>query len=463
MKLDLKELVQKDSKWRQAYHLMPEKGWLNDPNGTCQFQGTYHVYHQYEPTSAKGGATHWGHKTSTDLIHFKEEPIFMSPDQTFDRDGVYSGSAIEVDGQLNFFYTGNVKKEGFYDYVYSGRQQNVVRVISADGFQIKERRVVIDHDDFPSGYSDHIRDPKVWWQGDRYYMILGGRTRDNRGAILLFESQDLDNWAFVGDLLRGNEDQGFMWECPDLFTQAGQTVLIFSPQGVIGSPTHYQNQYSAGYLLGELNWTDKIFQPTSEFEELDYGFDFYAPQSFTDESGRQIMWAWMGVPDHEPDYVNPTVSYGWQHCLTIPRQLVVKENHLYQVPLEEYQALRQELVEEKGKEIQLQGEVYELAIKGQDIEQIELFLRQDSQIHYDKEEGLFSLRHGSSGFGRRKRLLELSQLDSLQIFSDYSSLEIFVNGGEYALTSRIYPDQHADTIQIKSDQELEVKLWSLAK
>lgn len=34
--------IAKDPK-RLTYHLMPEKGWLNDPNGLCQFKGIYHI------------------------------------------------------------------------------------------------------------------------------------------------------------------------------------------------------------------------------------------------------------------------------------------------------------------------------------------------------------------------------------------------------------------------------------
>ena len=73
--------------WRLHYHLMPEVGWLNDPNGAVQFNGTYHIYHQYVPETPNGGRTHWGHKTSQDLVHFTEEDIFLSPTESFDTDG----------------------------------------------------------------------------------------------------------------------------------------------------------------------------------------------------------------------------------------------------------------------------------------------------------------------------------------------------------------------------------------
>ena len=71
---------------------------------------------------------------------------------------------------------------------------------------------------------------------------------------------------------------------------------------------------------------------------VDRGFDFYAPQTFEDESGRRILIGWMVIPD--PDYTNPTVEAGWQHALTLPRKLHIADGRLVQTPLKELQALR---------------------------------------------------------------------------------------------------------------------------
>lgn len=457
----MKAQVQEDKQWRQGYHMMPQTGWLNDPNGLAYFQDTYHIYHQYEPYKATGGATHWGHKTSEDLVHFQEEVIFLSPDQPFDQDGVYSGSAIEVDGQLHFFYTGNVKKPGHYDYIYSGREQNVVHVVSPDGFEIQSREVVIAHEDFPPGYSDHIRDPNVFSQNDKFYMLLGARTDDNKGAIILYESQDLDNWTFLGDFLAGDEDQGFMWECPDYSDHGEHSVLIFSPQGVIGDHFSFQNPYSAGYLIGNVDWDMGRFLPTEDFQELDYGFDFYAPQTFKDAKGRHILIGWMGMPDIEPEYTNPTISYGWQHCLALPREIEVKNHKLYQKPIEEYQVLRGDAVNLETDKSYETSALYELNIAGENLQVLQLELSQDSQLTYDGE--ILTLRHGVSGFGRKKRQVKIPAINRIQVLGDYSSLEIFINDGEYVLTTRIYPTRSDLSIRIEADQEVKATYWPLSE
>ena len=113
--------------FRQKLHLMPPTGWLNDPNGLCQFKGIYHAFFQYSPFNATGGLKMWGHYTSRDMIEWKYEGVSLYPDQPFDCHGVYSGSAFIEDGKMYLYYTGNVKLEdGEFDYIRTGREANTV-------------------------------------------------------------------------------------------------------------------------------------------------------------------------------------------------------------------------------------------------------------------------------------------------------------------------------------------------
>ena len=125
----------KDGKFRQRLHLMPPTGWLNDPNGLCQFKGIYHAFFQYSPFSAEGGVKMWGHYTSRDMIDWEYQGVTIYPDQPFDCSGVYSGCAFIEDGEIYLYYTGNVKIEDSddYDYINSAREANTVLVTSTDG------------------------------------------------------------------------------------------------------------------------------------------------------------------------------------------------------------------------------------------------------------------------------------------------------------------------------------------
>ena len=456
---EMKKKVSQDP-WRLNYHIMPETGWMNDPNGAVQFNGTYHIYYQYVPGNPEGGATHWGHMTSDDMVYFNQEEIFMSPTEEYDVDGVYSGSAIEKDGKVHFFYTGNVKQPGDYDYIFKGREQNVVHVVSPDGFEIERREVVIPHEEFEGGFTDHIRDPKLLEKDGRYYMVLGARTESNNGSILVYTSEDLEDWTYDGTLLDGNDDQGYMWECPDFFELDGKEVVILSPQGILPEKYQFNNPHAAGYLIGNTDWENIDFNPETSFREFDRGFDFYAPHTFEDDQGRRIMWSWMGIGDTQPEYVNPTIARGWQHAMTLPRELSVENGQLYQRPLPEYKTLRQNEMKRDIHAIDdLSGEVYELLITLEDSKPFHMTLRQDTELVYDGE--ILTLRHGKSGYGRRRRMTPIEGITQLQIFVDTSSIEIFVNDGEFVLTTRVYPEASHDTIDFETDATGTITYWDL--
>lgn len=81
-----------------------------------------HIYFQYTPFLAGWGTKLWGHYTTKDWIHYKEEEPFLYPDEEWDRDGVYSGSAYTCEDGIHYFYTGNVKLwDKDYDYIMNGR------------------------------------------------------------------------------------------------------------------------------------------------------------------------------------------------------------------------------------------------------------------------------------------------------------------------------------------------------
>lgn len=464
----LEKIVDRDQ-WRLRYHVMPPVGWLNDPNGVMQYNGVYHLYYQYSPFDASGGLKYWGHQTSTDLVSFKDHGIALYPDQPYDLHGVYSGTAFVEDGLIHYFYTGNVKHLGDHDYIRSGREQNTVHAVSHDGgYTIEKVGCVIDADDYPSGFSQHIRDPKVFKHGEKYYMLLGARDLNDRGQVIVYQSDELADWRYQGIFSGPLDGLGYMWECPDYFSLDGKDLLIFSPQGVEPDGYRYQNVYQAGYMLGELDPSLMQFTVQEEFIELDRGFDFYAPQTFVDEQGRRILLGWMGLPDEDGTITNPTVEKCWQHAMTLPRELTIEEGRLKQRPVPEYKKLRDDvfdvqiILNGQYQNERLRGDVYELIVEINDVEGgFKIRLRQDAVLHYDQENQLFHLELGASGYGRGRRTIELDNLSQLQIFSDCSSLEVFVNDGDYVLTTRIYPDANQDLIVIEGKADLSIKKWAL--
>ena len=136
---------------RLHYHLMPDIGWLNDPNGLCQFHGLYHLYYQYDPFDANGDLKLWAHVTTRDFIRYEEQEPFLFPDSDLDTHGVYSGSAFVEDGRIHYFYTGNIKlfDREDYDYIHSGRVANTIHLESTDGWHFAQKELVMGMDDYP--------------------------------------------------------------------------------------------------------------------------------------------------------------------------------------------------------------------------------------------------------------------------------------------------------------------------
>ena len=220
------------------WHHAPVTGLMNDPNGFIEFAGRYHLFYQWNPLACDHTFKCWAHWSSADLLHWRHEPIALMPDEEYDRNGCYSGSAVDNNGTLTLCYTGNVK---FADGSRTAWQ--CLATENADGTFSKTGPVL----PLPEGYTGHVRDPKVWRHEDRWYMVLGAQDRQKCGKVLLFSSADLSQWTNEGEIagagINGLHDAGYMWECPDLFPLGDQHILICCPQGITREKERYLNTY----------------------------------------------------------------------------------------------------------------------------------------------------------------------------------------------------------------------------
>lgn len=433
-----------NTRWYPKYHVSTPGGWCNDPNGFCFYKGQYHLFYQYHPHSAQWGPMHWGHVVSDDLVHWKHLPIALAPTNDYDRDGCFSGSGIEKDGRLYLLYTGNIPNE-----------QNQSMAFSDDGIHFvkyEHNPVIVAPDDKDVDiFRPDFRDPKVWLHGDTYYMVVGARTKDKmRGQILLYESKDLLEWKFKSIATTAEGNEGDMHECPNFATVEGKDVMLLSPQGIKRVGNMYKNLFQSGYFVGKLDYETGIFIH-GDFELLDYGFDFYAPQVTKIPDGRTIMIAWL----QSWFTVEVEQEDGWAGLMTVPREVHVKNGKVVTPPIKEITSLRlseksyEDLIFYEDKTFDgVEGEVGELVldIDLTETKAFEIDLRvgeeEKSVITYDDALHLFKFNRdkaGAGGDGEREVKLPPSDKMNLRIFLDRSSIEIFINDGEYVLSNRVYP------------------------
>ncbi len=464
-----------EGKYRHRFHIKPPKGWLNDPNGTCYFNGQYHIFFQYSPNSPEGaGGRFWGHCVSKDLAHFTFVDTPIVTDTSWDSDGAYSGGAYTGDGILEIYYTGNVKHAGNYDYINEGRDHNVIRVDFADGIHPGPKQLILTNADYPSDLSCHVRDPKVFKEDDCFYMLLGMRSRSSKGGLLLLRSVDRLHWESAKEIYP-EDDFGYMLECPDFFDIDGSTVVSFCPQGMKHETDRFQNTYESGYCLSDhkTDATD-LYQIISidGFREWDMGFDFYAPQTFKAPDGRRILIGWAGVPDS--GYGNaPAIAEGWQHSLTLPREISVRNGILYTYPVKELEKRRERKVlgfglvnkaagEQNILGSELTGGAWDLEISTADIENgLILSLNDDLKLWKDKDRLTlgFTSDAGCGRSERRARLLN-GRVESLRLIFDRSLLEIYVNHGEIVFTTRYYPSD-PDRIMVFLRSVISAEGWGI--
>lgn len=415
-------------KWKQNLHIEPPEGWMNDPNGLCYFGGFYHVYFQYSPGTPDGSSVRrWGHYVSKDLLSWKYKGVVLDADIPEDRDGVYSGSAVAFDDHVEFFYTGNVLEEGDYDYVLEGRGANVIFVKSSDGSSMSPKKVLLRNSDYPDFCSCHVRDPKVSFENGIYKMVLGARTKDDKGLVLLYEGATPETLEYKGSLTA--PEMGYMWECPDMFTIDGNKYLAFCPQGTKRGEFKFQNIFHSGYFHVD---GDVL----SDFEEFDYGFDYYAPQTFALPDGRRLIIGWMGIGDDA--YTNPTTEIGWQHCLTLPREMTVdSDGNILQKPIRELDGIKSSAKAVDGESwVELP---FELNVS--DFEDDAKISVSGAEVTWNKSTGILSLHFtNGEGYGRTERKVKVDSINNIKIVADVSSLEIYINDGRYVMSTRFYPE-----------------------
>ncbi|MGG1398048.1 glycoside hydrolase family 32 protein [Bacillus salipaludis] len=470
--IDRKKDVIKDSLYRLKYHFMAPAGWINDPNGLVQYKGEYQLFYQHYPYDSKWGPMHWGHAKSKDLVHWEHLPVAMAPSEPYDSGevpgcGCFSGSAV-IDGEeLVLIYTGHVDNKEPMQVQCIATSENGIQ------FEKYPQNPVID--DYPVDGSPDFRDPKVWKHHEQWYMVVGSK-KNGKGKALLYVSTNLTSWEYVGVAAESDGTQGDMWECPDLFPLEHKHVLLVSPM-------YGKQNEQPFYVIGEMNYDNGVF--TQQISRtLDYGFDFYAPQTLLDDKGRRIMIGWM----EKWLTKMPSQEHGWAGAMTIPRELVLDGGAIVkQKPVAELESLRSnekrygsfvvetsiivnELTDESAEVIidfDLNGTTastfgIQLRCSEDKRERTEIVIdTANKEIRFNREHSGV----GEKGISKAPFRIKEDGTMLLRIFMDTTSVEVFINNGEQVITNRIFPDKMSKQFKLFSKDGFvnvaQMKTWRL--
>ncbi|MFB3167592.1 glycoside hydrolase family 32 protein [Neobacillus sp. 179-C4.2 HS] len=455
--IDRKKDTIKNSRYRLKYHFMAPIGWINDPNGLVQYKGEYQLFYQYYPYDSKWGPMHWGHAKSTDLVHWEHLPVALAPSESYDCGevpgyGCFSGSGV-VDGEeLVLIYTGHV----------DNKEPMQVQCIatSKDGLQFEKHFQNPVIDDYPEDGSPDFRDPKVWKHDGKWYMVVGSHT-DGKGKALLYVSTNLKDWDYVGVAAESNGTQGDMWECPDLFPLQNHHILLVSPM-------YGKQNEKPFYVIGEMDYEKGVFTQQT-VRTLDYGFDFYAPQTLLDDNGRRIMIGWM----EKWLTKMPSQQHGWAGAMTIPRELLLEGGTIVkQKPVIELENLRtnekhyDSLIVENERIVNESMEESSEVIIDFDLNEttassfgLQLRCSEDgnerTEIILDaaKKEIILDRNYagvGEKGYSKAPFTINDDGTIQVRIFMDTTSVEVFVNDGEQVITNRIFPDDSSRLFKLFS-------------
>ena len=471
---------------RPVYHLSPRTGWTNDPNGLVFYQGKAHLFYQYYPYEPRWNSMHWGHAVSKDLVSWEYLPAAMAPDEAYDSFGCFSGSSIELpDGRQLLMYTGvrpeeSPSEEGKKIFL----QTQCLAVGDGEDYVKYEGNPVLTSRDIPEGFSPtDFRDPRIFrFRDGRYGCVVGNRSDDGSGALLLFEGEDAFHWHFYSVLDRCRHEYGTMWECPDFFQLDGQDVILTSPMQMKETGLEFIEGGGTLCLIGTFDETSGTFR-RSAAQSIDYGLDFYAPQTFEMPDGRRIMIGWMQnwascfIPEER----------SWFGQMTVPRELSIREGRLIQNPVREIESLRGEktayeniMVEGTVSLPDIQGRVMDLAVHVRpdgegSFEGFSVKFAQDEAhecaLAYDPKASVLTIDRTKAGFikaAMQKRSCFVKAREGridLRILLDRYSAEIFVNGGEQAISLTYYLPQETDGISFEAEGRalLDVEAYPLER
>ena len=415
-------------RFRPVYHHTPLYGWMNDPNGMFYKDGVWHLYYQWNPYGSQWENMHWGHSTSTDLIHWEHQPMALEPDWL---GSIFSGSCVTKGDEVVAFYTS------------AGHHQTQSMAVSRDGgrtFKKFSGNPVLTTSDVPD-----FRDPRPFWNEDihAWNLILAAGQE-----MRIYSSKNLEDWKYESSFGKEYGNHGGVWECPDLFKINDKWVLLcnINPGGPFGGSA---TQYFVGQFDGHKFTCESMPKVT---KWLDYGKDHYATVSFYNApENRRVVLAWMS----NWQYANQVPTKQYRSSNSIPRDL-----GLFTCREETYVSVRpsKEMLAARGAKLKKPTEACELVVDLKGQTEIVLSNSKGEQVvmAYDGQKQVFTMDRSQSGDTSFSEAFPCTTVAptygvvrQLRIFIDRCSIEVFDTDGKMAMTNLVFPSEPYSMLKVK--------------
>ena len=469
--------------FRPQFHFTPKESWMNDPNGLVYNDGIYHLFYQYYPDATVWGPMHWGHATSKDMIHWEHKPIVLYPDE---KGFIFSGSAVvDKENTSGFGKDGEIPLVAIYTYFR-------LDIEKRGGINTQTQGIAysLDNGETWTKYGGNpvidnkvlkdFRDPKVFWHNETKSWIMALVAGDH---VKFYRSLNLKEWDNISDFGKEQGSHGGVWECPDLFklkvegTDEEKWVLIISigsgaPNGGSGSQ----------YFVGDFDGTT-FTSNQEEFKWLDWGTDNYAGVTYNNTpDGDRVFIGWMS----NWQYALSTPTDKWRSAMTLPRKLSLKKYGnsylLHNYPLESINDIIQES-DKKTIDLSAGGNT---TLSYDNLNQNQISFKTGSRdfeftfsnkigeelsVKFDATSKLVMVDRTKSGlkdfqpeFGNKLHYMPINELpdtdSEVRILMDKSSIELFVNNGQYVMTEQLFPTEDYTEIKIKNNSNKPLEFTS---
>ena len=445
--------------FRPVYHHTPVYGWMNDPNGMFYKDGVYHLYFQYNPYGSVWGNMHWGHSTSTDLMHWKFEGCAIVPDAW---GAIFSGSCV-VDHEN----TAGFGKEAVVAFYTSAKATPWGDVQSQSmAYSLDNGKTFTKYEGNPilTSSEKDFRDPKIFWYapGKHWVMMLAvGQHME------IYSSVNLKEWKKESEFGAMQGAHGGVWECPDLVeipvegTREKKWVLIcnLNPGGPFGGS-------AAQYFVGSFDGKKFVNESPTQTKWMDWGKDNYATVTWNNApDGRCIALGWMS----NWQYANNVPTRQYRSANTLARDLTLyregQELYLKSTPSVEVKKARGKKVSIPSFKVSEKHEMVNLFEEKQGAYEVEIVIQNTGaskiafsllndkgekvSMYYDLNRKQFVMDRSESGkvdFSKDFPAVTVAPVNvdkelSLRLFVDRSSIEAFGEDGKFVMTNLVFPSQ----------------------